>query len=72
MSYWDVYRLAVPIRKWLINRYNKHAAQQESGNNSPDSPMSQAERIKMIKQSEQNAAQTPQNPESFMKPRRNQ
>jgi len=28
-SYWDAYKLPIPIRKWLIRTYNKRIEEQE-------------------------------------------
>ncbi len=69
MSYWDAYRLPIPIRKWLIVRYNKH---QQSQNNQPsmDEPLSTQERVKMISKAQQGQPK-PLSARTFMTPTRN-
>ena len=44
MSYWELYALPVPYRKWLIRRWNKE--QKEKGSQD-ERPMSASERMKM-------------------------
>lgn len=71
MSYWDAYKLPIPIRKWLIIRHNKHTEDQEKGNKpSNDEPLSQGERVRMINQAQQTTPK-PLKSRDFMTPTRN-
>jgi len=45
MSYWDVYKLPIAFRKWLIGRYNQHIESQEPD---PDGTPSPEKRQKML------------------------
>lgn len=61
MSYWDVYKLPVPIRKWLIQRFNKHTDdQQKKQTPQNQKPMSDQERVKMIANAQDNSLQSSQ------------
>ena len=39
MSYWDVYRLPVPIRELMIQQHNKRAEETEPKNKSANHPV---------------------------------
>lgn len=69
MSFWDTYRLPVPLRKWLIVRQNKFVEQQNSQNmHTKDEPLTQSERVRMINQAQQ---AKPLSARTFMNPTRN-
>jgi hypothetical protein len=68
MSYWDVYAMPVPLRKWLIHRYNKHVSEQDKGSSNMEEPLSKVERVKMIKNAQQ---PNPLKSHEFMRPVRN-
>jgi hypothetical protein len=70
MSYWDVYHLPVPLRKWLIQRYNKHVEKQNSNNPGadPDKPLTESQRLGMIRKAQQ---ANPLVSKEFMTSRRN-
>lgn len=71
MSYWDVYKLPIPFRKWLIHRYNKHVRDKE-GQKTPDNePLPQSERIKMINNAQQTSSNSRQLSQQFLQPTRN-
>jgi hypothetical protein len=69
MSYWDAYNLPIPIRKWLITRYNKHVESQGKQSDS-DKPLTQEERVRMINQAQQ-IHPKPLSARTFMTPTRN-
>jgi len=70
MSYWDAYNLPIPIRKWLITRYNKYVAEAQKNNESASTerPLTEGERIKMINQAQK---ANPLKSQDFMRPIRN-
>jgi hypothetical protein len=44
MSYWDVHKLPLPVRRWLIRRHNKH---DKDKNATPDdAPLSASQKMK--------------------------
>jgi len=73
MSWDDALDLEVPVRKWLINRWNKQK-EVENGNGQPptDRPLTESERRKMIAEGLNNSP-NPQRklPSEFMNPVRN-
>lgn len=54
-SYWDVYKLPVPIRKWFIKKTIEKIEKANKANGSSDStrPLTESERIQMINKAQQ-------------------
>ena len=47
MSYWDAYMLPIPIRKWLIDRYQEQIkVENKTNNRTTDTPLTKTERQK--------------------------
>lgn len=68
MDYWSTYSLPIPIRKWLILRWNKYQKDQEKQAGSDTSqPLSDRDRKKMIATAQKGS----NNLSGFMNPRRN-
>jgi hypothetical protein len=71
MDYWAVYKLPIPVRKWLIHKHNKQVEQQNNDNQpSTDRPLTRAERMKMIKNA-QKASNNNNSMSKYLDPRRN-
>lgn len=73
----QVMNIPVPIRKWLIQRWNKQKdREQKAANGDPGSdvskPLSDAERMKFLKKSQEATNKpNPPSPQSFMQGMRN-
>ena len=67
-SYWDVYIMPVPVRKWFIRRWNE-VQKSEANQPSPNEPLSPLEKQKMIRKA-QEANYNPVKMHDFLKPRR--
>lgn len=64
MSYWDAYKLPVPVRKWMIRRFNKRQKEmKEKSSDTPpaDRPLTMSERLKLKGQFEGNQSKLPKN-----------
>lgn len=73
MTWEDAKGLAIPVRKWLIERWNKQKKLESGGKNpSTERPLTEAERMKMIAKAQQSPpTRKPIDPSSFMGARKN-
>jgi TFIIF-interacting CTD phosphatase-like protein len=70
MSYWDAYALPIPVRRYMIQRYNKRVEDEQAALQKQGQP-SKTSMEKNIQKFTNNIVGPPQNMSNMMQPIRN-